>query len=145
MTEALIIKNNKIMLGRKKKPGFAQGKLLGFGGKLEKGETIEKALIREFFEETGLKVGEFEKRGILNFSYVDDPEMEVHYFEILKYQGEPKESNEMGIEWYPLNNIPYSQMFPNDRYWLPMFLEKKYFTGQFEFDENYEILKYKIK
>jgi 8-oxo-dGTP pyrophosphatase MutT (NUDIX family) len=37
-----------------KKRGFGNGKYNGFGGKVENGETIQQAAIRETIEESGL-------------------------------------------------------------------------------------------
>lgn len=145
MTEALAIKNDLILLGRRKKDGFGHGKWLGLGGKIEKSETIEEAMIRECQEEANIEVKEYEKRGVLTFHYTDDPDMEVHYFEILNFKGVPSDSDEMEVKWTPISKIPYEKMWPNDRYWLPMFLDKKYFIGEFYFDKDYKIFKYSIK
>lgn len=46
----------RILLGLKKR-GFGAGKWNGFGGKVEKGETIEAAALRELEEESGLSFG----------------------------------------------------------------------------------------
>lgn len=144
MTEALAVKDGKLLLGRKKR-SFGKGKWLGFGGKLEPGESLAQGLRRECLEECNVKVKRFEERGVLVFHYIDDPEMEVHYFEMLEYEGEPKESEEMEVKWFDLNKIPYDKMFPNDRYWLPMFLKKEFFKGEFWFDKDYEITKHDIR
>jgi 8-oxo-dGTP diphosphatase/2-hydroxy-dATP diphosphatase len=143
MTEALAVKNGKLLLGRKKR-SFGKGKWLGFGGKVEEGESLEDALKRECLEECSIKLKKFEKRGVLTFYYTNDPEMEVHYFEMLEYDGEPKESDEMEVGWFETDKIPYDKMFPNDYYWLPMFLKKEFFEGEFWFDKDYKIKKHKI-
>jgi 8-oxo-dGTP diphosphatase/2-hydroxy-dATP diphosphatase len=144
MTEALARTKDFILLGRRKKQGFGSGKWLGLGGKVENGESIEEGMVRECREEANITVANFEKRGVLTFHYQDDPDMEVHYFEIIKYGGKPSDSDEMEVKWIALNKIPYENMWPNDRYWLPMFLDKKYFTGEFFFDKNYKITSYSI-
>jgi 8-oxo-dGTP pyrophosphatase MutT (NUDIX family) len=144
MTEALALRKDKILLGRRKKNGFGQGKWLGLGGKVEIGETIEQAMIRECEEEANIKVTAYIKRGVLTFYYQLDPDMEVHYFEILGFTGLPSDSEEMQISWFKQNKIPYDLMWPNDRYWLPMFLKKEYFEGEFHFDADYKIHRYNI-
>ena len=57
-TLCLLIKENpprRILLGFKKE-GFGAGKVTGFGGKVEPGETPAAAAIRELEEETGIRV-----------------------------------------------------------------------------------------
>jgi len=144
MTEALAVFDGKVLLGRRKKQGFGQGKWLGLGGKVEAGETIEAAMIRECFEEANITVTEYIERGELLFHYINDPDMEVHYYKILEYEGEISDSEEMEVKWVSIDKIPYDNMFPNDRYWLPMFLEGKYFKGEFFFDADYKISDYSI-
>lgn len=45
---------SEVLLIRKNKPEWQQGKLNGIGGKLEEGETYRCAMVREFAEETGV-------------------------------------------------------------------------------------------
>lgn len=47
---------SKVVLIRKKYPAWQAGFLNGVGGKVELGETAHEAMIREFYEETGLLV-----------------------------------------------------------------------------------------
>ena len=46
----MVLSDNKILLGYKKR-GFGVGRFNGVGGKLEAGETIEQAALREVKEE----------------------------------------------------------------------------------------------
>lgn len=144
MTEAIARRGDKILLGRRKKQGFGQGKWLGLGGKVDEGESIEQAMIRECQEESGIEVTKFIKRGVLTFHYINDPIMEVHYYEIKEFDNQPKDSNEMEVAWVELNKIPYEKMWPNDKYWLPALLDNKDFEGEFYFDNNYQITRYKF-
>lgn len=61
VTAAIIIKDHKLLIGRRKPGGHASGKWELPGGKMQKGETPEECLARELFEEFSItvKVGAF--------------------------------------------------------------------------------------
>jgi hypothetical protein len=40
----------------------------------------------------------------------------------------------MKPEWFGFDEIPYSEMWPDDEYWLPKVLEGKKIVGSFFFD-----------
>ncbi|MBP6884082.1 MAG: 8-oxo-dGTP diphosphatase [Candidatus Pacebacteria bacterium] len=118
-----------------KKRGFGAGRWNGFGGKVEDGETIEEAMKREMKEEAGVDIKNFEKVGILNFEFQDGSSpVQVHCFKTEEFIGEPAESEEMKPEWFFVDEIPFAQMWPDDIYWIPMFLKNKKFKGKFIFD-----------
>lgn len=128
-----------------KKRGHGEGKWNGFGGKVEKGETIEEAAIRETREEAGIRIKKINKLGILEFIYQDGSgNMEVHIFYAKEFKGNPMESEEMKPKWFHIDEIPYDQMWSDDKYWLPMFLDKKNFEGKFLFNESNEIINYSL-
>ena len=59
-TLCLLRKNNKILLAVKKR-GFGEGKYNGVGGKIEKGETPDQAMVRETSEEISVIPTKYEK------------------------------------------------------------------------------------
>jgi len=134
LTLCLIHQNGKILLGMKKRR-FGVGQWNGFGGKVEEGETIEEAAIRELKEESGLHALDISKRGILIFEFENDPiVLEVHLFRVSKFKGVLIETDEMKPEWFSINEIPYDNMWSDDIFWLPLFLKGKKFKGTFLFD-----------
>lgn len=125
-----------------KKRGFGMGRRNGFGGKLLSGETIEEAAKREIQEEAGIGTDNLEKVGILEFKFMGNPEiLEVHIFKATDFLGEPAESEEMKPQWFDVDEIPFSSMWPDDIYWIPLFLGGKKFKGKFLFGKADIILK----
>ncbi|MEN9647638.1 MAG: hypothetical protein RLY57_442 [Candidatus Parcubacteria bacterium] len=134
LTLCIPIKDNMVLLGMKKR-GFGSGRWNGFGGKVEQGETIEQAALRELDEEVGIKDGELIKAGILEFSFENDEKiLQVHVFKLVAFTDEPVESEEMRPQWFSFDEIPFSQMWSDDEYWFPLLLNNKLFEGAFLFD-----------
>ena len=125
------LQEGQVLLGYKKL-GFGSGKFAGFGGKLEPGETPAECAARELAEECGLHVAAgdaqaLEYIGALTFLFPARPDWDelVHVFVVHAWQGLPGESNEMRPAWFLLGDIPFDQMWDDNRYWLPQVL-----TGQ---------------
>lgn len=114
-----------VLLGLKKK-GFGEGKYVGFGGKIEAGESIPQAACRELEEESGLQASlqHLEACGSLTFFFPYKPEWEhqVHLFTVRQWQGEPRACAEIQPAWFRLDEIPYEEMWDDSRYWLPPLL-----------------------
>lgn len=130
LTLAFVLEPERILLAMKKR-GFGAGRWNGAGGKVEAGEMIEDAARRETREEIGITAESLEKLGILEFEFIGNPvPLEVHIFKIAAYRGAPSESDEMRPQWFSLDDIPYDDMWPDDRYWLPLFIAGKKFRGR---------------
>ncbi|MEK7510231.1 MAG: 8-oxo-dGTP diphosphatase [Patescibacteria group bacterium] len=146
LTLCIVHQGDQVLLGMKKR-GFGEGRWNGFGGKVKEGESIEESMLREFEEETGLRLTAFEKRGVLEFRYQNDENKihEVHLFCARAFEGEPMETEEMRPQWFSLDEIPFDSMWPDDRYWFPMFLEGKKFRGHFLFEDFNTILEHSLQ
>ena len=135
LTLCIIHQHPKVLLGMKKR-GFGAGRWNGFGGKVEKSETIEEAVARELKEEAGLEAVEITKKGVVDFEFENDPKiLEVHVFHVAKFKGSPKETEEMRPKWFHVNEIPFEQMWSDDVHWMPLLLSGKKFRGRFLFDK----------
>jgi 8-oxo-dGTP pyrophosphatase MutT (NUDIX family) len=131
----------RILLGMKKR-GFGVNKWNGFGGKINEGESVEEAACRELFEEAGVIVQkeELAKRGEIYFYFPHEEKWDqiVHVYFISKWNGQPRESEEMKPQWYDIGSIPYGSMWADDEYWLPKVLDGKKIKGKFVFSEDNE-------
>lgn len=149
LTLCLVYRDPQLLLGMKKS-GFGAGRWNGFGGKLNESESIEEAAKREVSEESGISVLDIEKRAIIKFTfekmtYDGSPEVEMHLFAVNDFSGEPKETDEMKPKWFHKNELPYDKMWPDDQYWMPLFLSGKKFRAHFHFFDNDKLLSHNIK
>lgn len=65
---------------------------IGFGGKVEEGETILQGAHRELEEEAFVTTDKLDRVGLLLFTFENDPiALEVHVYATNSYRGEPKE------------------------------------------------------
>ena len=146
LTLSIVHQEDKVLLGMKKR-GFGKGRWNGFGGKVEEGESIEKAAAREMEEEAHIAPADLTQLGILEFIFTSDPEdvLEVHVFKCTTFEGEVGESEEMAPEWFPVAKIPFESMWKDDIFWFDYFLENKLFWGRFVFDASDAILESELR
>ncbi|MDR2828320.1 MAG: 8-oxo-dGTP diphosphatase [Acholeplasmatales bacterium] len=135
VTNMLFIKDKSILLGMKKR-GFGKGKYNGFGGKLEKNETILQAALREAYEESTLVPTAYYKAAIISF--YKPYNMRVHLYICTKWENTEKETEEMLPKWFSFEKIPYDTMWDDDKYWLPLVLDGKRVRAKFIFNKNVE-------
>lgn len=136
LTLVIPINNGRVLLGMKKR-GFGMGKWNGFGGKVEEGESIEEAAVRELFEECGIRATQLTPRAIQTFRFEgNDVPLEVHVFSTEHWEGEPQDSEEMGAAWFAFADIPFAKMWVDDEQWFPLLLSGKNWDAEFDFDES---------
>ena len=145
LTLCIVHDESRILLGMKKR-GFGMDKWNGFGGKIQEGETIEQAAIRELHEEAGIKPLKMELFGKLNFKFLDtENEMDVTVFSVTDFDGIPSESEEMRPQWFLKSEIPYEKMWADDKYWLPFLFAGKKFNGNFIYTDYNIMLSHEIE
>ena len=140
-----IIKNNQILLAEKKR-GFGVGKINGVGGKIEPGESIEQAMIRETQEEIGVTPINSQHLATITFQFGTGEltQETTSIFIANDYEGEIIETEEMRPTWYNLNELPYDKMFAADKIWLPEIIKGKKFNGVVIFDPDFNVLDTKL-
>jgi 8-oxo-dGTP pyrophosphatase MutT (NUDIX family) len=125
----------QILLAMKKR-WFGKGKRNGPGGKLEEGETFPQAAIRETKEEVWATLQEegLTYTGFLQFRFLDTWEAIDCTVFTSNYEGEVEESEEMMPKWFSLKEIPFDEMWSDDKIWLPKLLAwEKDFVYEFSF------------
>lgn len=135
ITTLAIIENKNMALLAMKKRGFGEGWWNGYGGKVQDNESIDQAMVRELQEESGLIAKQYRERAVIEFFFNGtDKEVEMHVFEVSDYEGELEETEEMAPKWFFKSEIPFDQMWPADKNWMPLFFEGKDFYGRAVFD-----------
>lgn len=122
-----------------KKRGFGKDRWNGTGGKVkENDETIEESARRETKEEIGVLIKGLEKVAVLSFRFPHNSDFNqmVHVYFSGSWEGEPEESEEMAPKWFSSDEVPYEEMWPDDRYWFPYVLDGKKVKASFVFGEG---------
>ncbi|HTH92941.1 MAG TPA: 8-oxo-dGTP diphosphatase [Candidatus Paceibacterota bacterium] len=149
-TLCFLIDDQKILLAMKKR-GFGTGKWNGVGGKVIAPETLEEAIIRETEEEIGVSIdsSDLQKVAVLSFHFIDehaDWNQQCHVYLSKVWKNEPQESEEMKPEWYAFADVPYDDMWIDDKLWLPLVIAGKKIEADFYFKEEGKVLdRYGIK
>jgi mutator protein MutT len=128
------VRGDEVLLGRKKRHharSFGVGKWNGFGGKVEVGESLAQAAIRECREEAGITPTKMEKVAVNNF--FDDYGMVAHVFLVTEWDGEVVETEEMQPQWFKKSELPFDEMWDDDIFWVPPVLAGKKIHGNFHF------------
>ncbi len=132
-TLLFVICRGRMLLIHKKR-GLGAGKINGPGGRLEPGETPEQCAVREVHEEVCITPRQVSFCGTLAFQFTNGYSIHGTVFRAADYRGEPCETDEAHPLWFPLDAIPYEQMWADDIHWMPLMLRYRPFSGRFIFD-----------
>jgi 8-oxo-dGTP diphosphatase len=130
------IRGRQVLLGRKMKK-IGQGRLNGWGGGIENGETPEESIIRELEEEAKIHAlpSGLEKVGIVDFHNTNSDRTvfvcRVHVFFLHQWEGEAQPTDEViDPKWFDIGNLPLDEMMLADKIWLPMVLAGRKITAE---------------
>lgn len=120
----------------KKKKDVNQGKWIGVGGHKEDNETIEECLLREVYEETGLRLLKYELCGKLHF-YIDDLYEISYVYKSSVFEGNLIDCDEGRLEWIPKDEILNLTLWEGDRLFLNKLLSnEEYFEMKLVYQKD---------
>lgn len=93
------------------------------GGHIEKGESFVDSVIREVYEETGLKIENPRICGIKDWMEKDGSRYIVVFYKTNKFSGELKSSEEGEVKWIPLEEMKKGNLAMDMDDMLKVFLE----------------------
>ena len=114
------------------------------GGKFEIGESPLDCILREYYEETGLKLINPKLQGM---SYWKDKAEGIIFIYVAKeFEGNLNFKSEEGcIEWINIEDLPNLKQFSQNEKFTPYLFKKEIFEGKFLLDEKCKVLEYEIR
>ena len=143
----LAVQNDQVLLLQKPRRGW----YVAPGGKMESGESIYEAAIREFQEETNVTPQNVHLKGVYtmiikNGEQVVDEWM-LYTFIARGVEGTPYEETREGkLAWHPLESLQTLPMAKGDRTNLLFAVNQKGVQyGTFEYTEDFELISESIQ
>jgi 8-oxo-dGTP diphosphatase len=146
VTNCVLVKDGKVLLLQKPKRGW----WVAPGGKMEQGESVREACIREYREETGIYLKNPKLKGVFTIVVKDQAqtvsEWMMFTFFADQFAGENVPYCEEGkLEWHPLETIRQLPMAPGDYHILDYALKgSEVMYGTFIYTEDFELLSYRL-
>jgi 8-oxo-dGTP pyrophosphatase MutT (NUDIX family) len=132
------VKNNTVLMIKHKR-GINNGYVNFPGGKKEPNETMVDCVIRETFEETGLKISNPKKVGYIEFPTMD---FYVTIFKSTEYEGTLSNNpEEVDAFWQNIKDIPYDKMRTADADFVPLVMAGNEVNKQYFYDEQFNLVK----
>ena len=108
-----------LMLHRvKKKDDMNHDKWIGVGGKFEDKESPEDCILRETFEETGLRLTDYRYRGLVTFVSDLYPTEYMHLFTATGFEGRLKDCDEGQLQWVERDFLDSLPTWEGDKIFL---------------------------
>lgn len=111
----------EVALIRKLRPKWQAGRLNGIGGKVEPGESPLEAMVREFEEETGVRIGPFKWTRAVR---MEAPTWEINFFTSFTDRvGEVQSKTDEEVGIYPVRTLWQQETISNLRWLVPLMLD----------------------
>jgi 8-oxo-dGTP diphosphatase len=122
-----------LMVHRNKKANDVhKGKWNGLGGKFEPGESPEDCVIREVFEESGLKIKDPHLCGFLSFpNFAHNEDWYAFVFTAHEFEGVLIDSHEGELAWIDDEELLSLPLWEGDLTFLPWLDGERFFSAKF--------------
>ena len=122
-----------------------QGIYLPVGGKVELGEKLEDAAIREVREESGVRVKSVTLAGIIYIigQGTGRNDWNIFIFTATDFSGEPQTGNEGTFVWVDFRDIPQTHTYQGDQVYLPYIWKNRFFVLELYY-HGFEYLTHKL-
>jgi 8-oxo-dGTP diphosphatase len=112
---------NAVLLLRKNRPTWQEGKLNGIGGRVEDGEDVQQAMRREFLEETGLECDSWCEFCVLS----DERGWRIHFLSAIGLIGKAQATTDEKPVIVSAFALPFD-VIPNLKWLIPMALSMRF-------------------
>lgn len=135
--------NQTLLLHRiKKKNDINEGKWIGVGGKVEKGESIDECIKREILEETGYTAHHVKLHGFVTFPSLYHGEDEgMFVFSCDDFSGQLRQSDEGYLEWINDDDISSLNMWEGDYHFFDWLNDQSFHYAKIVY-ENDQLIEY---
>ncbi len=125
-----------LMLHRvKKENDINHDKWIGLGGKFEEDESPEECLLREVYEESGLRLTSWRYRGIVTFVNTKCSSEYMHLFTADGFEGTVGPCDEGELEWIKKSELMKLTLWEGDRIFLRMLeTDEPFFSLKLSYD-----------
>jgi 8-oxo-dGTP diphosphatase len=142
-----VIKNGSLLLV-KSPTGINKNKWNAANGDIANGEHPNKCAVKNLYQQTGMYSEKVQENGTVRL-FLDgknEASYKLHIYSTRNATGDIKPNPDGEVKWFGFTDIPYYDMWPDDKYWLPLVMQGKQFDADFFFDEkNENVLKYQIR
>lgn len=125
-----------LMLHRvKKENDINRDKWIGLGGKFKEDESPEECLLREVYEESGLRLTSWRYRGIVTFVNTKCSSEYMHLFTADGFEGTVGPCDEGELEWIKKSELMKLTLWEGDRIFLRLLeTDEPFFSLKLSYD-----------
>ncbi|GER74402.1 NUDIX hydrolase [Weizmannia acidilactici] len=146
VTNCVLIKGDQVLLLQKPRRNW----WVAPGGKMEQGESVREAIIREYREETGIYLKHPELKGVFTIVMKDGDKITSEWmmftFVATEGDGENVEQSAEGkLQWHSIHDIKDLPMAVGDTHILEYMVHGSgMIYGQFTYTPDFDLLSYRL-